>query len=501
MLILPATAAFWLLNAAASAAASAPHRPSKLVVCDDVADPATLDPQREFSEKNHTIVQQIFEGLVRFDPDGKIVPALATNWRPMNDHTVRFQLRKGVVFQNGEPFDAESVRYSVSRYLDPGMNFPARGFIDPIDRVVAIDDHTVDIVTKRHDSLLLNRLAGFIVMVPPKHYSSHTESFLKTHPIGTGPFKFVRWDTGKDIVLTAFERYWDPGLPRLKTLEFDFLPPREQMAALFTGKVDILTDLPGTATLQVMRHAGTTAVKKRSYYTVAATINTSSAPLSSLAFRRALNYAIDRDQLIRYDANGNGVALGSLAMPGETGYDPSIAPYPFDLGKAERLMRQTGFRRPVKLRGFASSQAARTARIIAKQWEEIGVHLELHVFPESRLMNEIHGGHWDIGFGFLPDPIVHASFIQGLLLYSKSPYSLFHSEDYDRRYESWTSAATPSADEKEGAALDRYVHSNALSIFTYQRVRTYGMRAGIRFVPSVTGMDSFRAASWRTEKP
>ena len=148
-------------------AGAAPARVG-LVVCDDVQDPQTLDPHKQFDEKNHTIVQQIFDGLVRFNPEGEIEPALAVRYERIDPVTMRFHLREGVKFHNGEPFNAEAVRFSIERYKDPKTGFPARPFIDMIGCKV-IDGHTVDLVTQYPDGLLLNRLAGFVLIVPPQY--------------------------------------------------------------------------------------------------------------------------------------------------------------------------------------------------------------------------------------------------------------------------------------------------------------------------------------------
>lgn len=138
-----------------------------LVVCDDVAAPPTLDPQKQFTEKNHTILQQIFEGLVRFGPAGQIEPALAVSWERLGPAVMRFHLRPDVSFHNGEPFNADSVKYTLERYLDPKTGFPALGFISSVEKVETVDPLTIDIVTKFPDGLLLNRLAGFVLIVPP----------------------------------------------------------------------------------------------------------------------------------------------------------------------------------------------------------------------------------------------------------------------------------------------------------------------------------------------
>src|SRR5581483_8584118 len=118
-----------------------------------------LDPPKAFSEKTQTVVQQIYEGLVRFGPDGAVEPALAERWERVDPLRMRFHLRPGVVFHDGETFEAEHVRRSIERYLDPAIRSPAAGFMAPIVSAVALDTATVDIVTARPDGLLLNRLA------------------------------------------------------------------------------------------------------------------------------------------------------------------------------------------------------------------------------------------------------------------------------------------------------------------------------------------------------
>ena len=186
--MLPFSLAVGLL---AAPTALAVGRFDTLVVADDVADPATLDPGKEFVEKNYTLLQQIFDPLVRFDADGRIEPALATDWRWLDPKTVEFKLRSGVRFHDGEAFDAECVRSSLLRYLDPKTGFPGAGFLASIEGVEVVDRHTVRIRTYFPDGILLNRLAGFVLILPSRYVAEHDEAHLSSHPIGTGAFRFL----------------------------------------------------------------------------------------------------------------------------------------------------------------------------------------------------------------------------------------------------------------------------------------------------------------------
>lgn len=462
---------------------------SKVVICDDVTDPLTLDPQKQFTEKNHTLLQQIFEGLVRFDPDGKIEPLLADRWERIDPLTMRFFLRENVTFQNGEPFNSKTVKFSIDRYLDPATGFPAGSFVSSISSVTAISPFVVDVHTHYPDGLLLNRLASFILMVPVEYVSAHGPEILSRTPIGTGPFLFESWTKGKEIVLKANPNYWKKGVPHISGLTFRFMPVDLQVEAFLRGEVDILTELPGTMTLRVMENKGTRVVKKETFSTVVGHFNTGKSPLSDRRVRLAINYAINREELIRYDILGNGYILPSVTMPGEVGHNPKLKPYPFDVEKAKQLLLEAGYLKGFTLKTLVRVQGKRTAGIISKQLERINVKLNLIVIQsDSDVIPAFKNQDWDMGIAALPDPMAHSFFIQSILLFSNSPYSLNHRADYDQRLISMSSELDTNNQEHIGRDLDDFIYNEALCIPTYQRIKTYGVSRRVVFTPYVTGM-------------
>lgn len=482
-----ASCLFALLLLAVPTAAS----PTVLRVCDDVVEPLTLDPRREFSEKNHTLIQQIFEGLVRFDPEGRIEPALAESWRQVDPLTLEFRLRAGVTFHDGERFNAEAARFSVWSFADPQGSFPGAALFSSIENVQAIDDLTLRVRTRYPDGVLLHRLAGLVTMLPPAYIAKHGSEAFARRPVGTGPFRFVEWERGSRIALEANPSYWKKGYPRFKRLEFYFLPVERQVAGLLDGTIDIVTELPGTDTLKVMRSGVAHVIKKESFYTVGGSINISSSPLSDRRVRRALNHAIDRDALVRYDLLGNGKPLASLAMKGEIGYNNKLRPYRYDLQKARRLLKEAGYPNGVRLRAVVKAQGERTMRIVASQLKKAGIEVETTLTTDATVLQDIRSGTWDFTFGGCPDPLAHTFFIQSIFLSSRSPYSIMRNPEYDQRLEAMVGTLDPVEQQKSGEELDRYIHEEALSVFTYQRLKTYGVRRGVRFVPWITGMPYF----------
>ena len=351
------------LSAGASARAE-----SVFHVCDDVEQPASLNPYQVFSEKTLTIIQQTLEGLVRFDPKGKIEPALAVRWERIDAHTMRFQLRPGIRFQNGEALDAEAVKFSLEKYAAPETAYPGRGFVT-LSKVVVIDPLTVDVVTQAPDGLLLNRLSLFGHVVPPAYYREvGAEGFAK-HPIGTGAFKFENWKKGEEISFTAHKGYWMKGFPKVDRLVFFFLEPKEQIRRLLAGELEVVTEIPGTETLKIQSSSIARVIKMPSLYTVAGSFNTEVKPLEDLRVRQALNYAIDKRELIRYDLLGNGSPIHTLALKGHEAVSLSTTLTSFDYNPAlaRKLLESAGVEK-LKL-SILEVKAPRTASIIAQHWK------------------------------------------------------------------------------------------------------------------------------------
>lgn len=487
--VLRASALTLLLVPAVLAAPAPARRPGVLRVCDDVVDPVTLDPRRQFSEKNYTILRQIFDGLVRLDPDGRIEPALAVSWKRLDPLTVEFKLRGGVKFHDGEPFDAEAVRFTLESLIDPRTAFPGAGFLNSIEKVEVVDPLTVRIRTKFPDGILLNRLAALVLILPPRAVREDGDGFA-ARPVGTGAFRFRSWDKGKNIVLDANPGYWG-GRPRFSGLEFIFLPPREQVASLLRGDVDIVTELPGTDTLKVMQSRIAKIIKKESFYTVGSSVNISSGPLADRRVRQAINYAIDKEALVRYDVLGNARILASLTMPGEIGHNPDLKPYPYDPAKARRLLREAGYPSGLTLKVVVKAQGERTLRIIASQLRQVGIRLDAQRTTDADVIRDIQKKRWDFTFGGCPDPLAHSFFVQFIFLSGLSPYSILKDPAFDRMLAAMVGTLDPRKQDRAGRKLDRYVHDEALGVFTYQRIKTYGVNRRIHFIPSVTGMPDF----------
>lgn len=472
-----------------------------LVVCDDVEDPPSLNPYQIFSEKTLTILQQTLEGLVRFGPGGEIEPALAESWERVDDLTMRFHLRKGVRFHDGEPFDARSVKFSLEKYVAPETRYPGYGFVETISSVRIVDDYTVEVVTNRPDGLLLNRLAAWVHIVPRAYYEKAGDEGFAQHPVGTGPFKFESWNKGRRIVFSANRSYWVKGLPRLDGLVFKFLPSARQVEALLSGELDVLLNLPGTRTMEVQSSTSAYVLKKPTFYTVVGNFNLAREPLSKKGVRRALNMAIDRRALVRYDLLGNGLPIASVTLPGQFGHNKTLKPYPYDPDAARRVLSEEGYPDGFTLKVLLKVNSSRAGQIIAKQLERIGVRMNVTLMTDAKIFALMKDkSRWDVMIADCPDPMHHAFFITSIFLGGKSPFSLSAAPELDARIEKVLGTLDADAQRAAAEELDAYVHSEYLALPTYQRNRTYGIRRGASFVPYVSGMPYFFRASFDEAK-
>lgn len=491
----------FLLLLAASVPAAAMR--NSMALCDDVRDPATLDPHRVFDNKSDDILFQIFEGLVRFDADGDIEPALATECRQADATTLRCRLRKGVVFHNGDPMDAEAVRWSVMRAIAPATGNPAAPQLGSISEVRVVDPLVVEIKTKEPDGLLLRRLASFVKIASPRYYAAVGAQKFAEFPVGTGPFRFVGWEKGKSIRLASNPSYWEKGYPKIKDVEFLFLPEETQQQLLFSGKLDLLTEIPATKTIDVVENGKTRVLKRLVLTTPAFWFTSFKGPLADKRVRKALNMAVNKDQLIRYAVLGNGKPVATLSLEGESGHNADLSPYPYSPEGAKRLLAEAGYAEGFELSIMCAAQAEREAKILRSEWRKIGVRAKVDVLSLREMMGALIGAHnggalgYQVAGNLAPNPTAHMCFLPGVCFYSRSFASLLGSADFDRLYEELIGTVDRAEQEKKAKKLDAWIYNEALGVFTYQKIRTYALDKDLEIKIPVTGVLNLREAYWK----
>jgi peptide/nickel transport system substrate-binding protein len=239
-------------------------------------DPGSWDPIDTFLVNWASVATNIFDGLTYRGPDLKLVPGLATSWEVLdNGMRIRFKLREGVKFHNGEAFNAEAVKFTFDRLLGPeGAKGPQQSNYNSIGSVDVVDATTIDMKLKVADPVILTKLAGYGGMiVPPKYIAEKGDAYFNAHPVGTGAFKFVSYEPKVNIILAANPDYFG-GAPKISDLEYKFISePATAVAELQAGRVDVvipptipigmIPTIQGNAKLAVVTSPGPTVYALR----------------------------------------------------------------------------------------------------------------------------------------------------------------------------------------------------------------------------------------------
>ncbi|PYM66333.1 MAG: hypothetical protein DMD79_03090, partial [Candidatus Rokuibacteriota bacterium] len=210
-----------------TARAQAPAGPRGEIVAGLSERALTLDPGNHYSISATSVLRHIFDPLVDVTNDSKFVPALAESWRPVSNTAWRFVLRRGVLFHDGTPFTADSVVYTIKRVRDNTKLIKAFVYQD-VESVEKDGDYAVTVTSKRPFGSLPAHLT-MLGMLPPGA-AGREESFFEK-PVGTGPFKFVKWTHGDSVSLAANPGYWKKGIPKAAGVTFRFIPELSTRAA------------------------------------------------------------------------------------------------------------------------------------------------------------------------------------------------------------------------------------------------------------------------------
>ena len=306
----------------------------------------TLDPHMHFERVGILVNINMFDSLLHRSTKLEYEPSLATSWKPLNDTTWEFKIRKGVKFHNGDPLTVEDVKFSFDRVIEPGKDkkkSPQYGNIRAIREVRVVDADTVHVITDKPFPLLLERLV-FFPIVPKKHIEKvGDDAFGSTAPVGTGPWKFVEWKRDQYIKLEAFDGYWR-GKPPFKYLVFRAIPEvATQVAELKTGGVDLIRNVSADIVPELKASAQTyvsSAPILRVHYVE---LDMRNPPFDKKLVRQAANYAIDKQAIIQKLMGGLGQQVATVVQPRAFGFDAEVKPYPFDPKKAKELLAQAGY--------------------------------------------------------------------------------------------------------------------------------------------------------------
>jgi peptide/nickel transport system substrate-binding protein len=376
------------------------------------SDAVNLDPARANDIESLEVAEQIYGRLVRFAP-GRLEPEpdLATSWSVSDDGTVwTFELRPGVIFHDGTPFDADAVVFSFERQLRPDHPAHEPDFVwarafHNIQRVVAQGRLRVQFqIDRPYAPFLANLAMGPAAIVSPTAVTRLGSKF-GGHPVGTGAYRFVEWIPGDRITLERNPQYWDKP-PQIRYLVLLTLPDsRERLQALESGAADVIQQLAPDDLSLVRLHPDLKLATAPAALVSYLAMNTQRRPLNDPRIRRAIAHGIRRDALVKLIYQGLGIpAIGPLP-PNVWGARSDVVTYPYDVAEARRLLADAGWRgagaTPLKL--FAPSvprqympAPARVANIIKVSLAEIGIPVEVILNDPEEHQRALWAGEHDL---------------------------------------------------------------------------------------------------------
>lgn len=325
----------------------------KTLVVGLVAEPTSMDPGQLTDINSMRVLSSVYDTLVRFKEESFTQePGLATSWTISPDGLAyTFTLRRGVKFHDGTAFNAEAVKFTYDRLLDPKHPYANTGpfpfasfYYGAIKQVSVVDPYTVRFTLKKPFSPLLNNLTlntGRIVS--PAAVKKWGKEFAG-HPVGTGPFKFASWQKNVRIVLEANSGYWD-GAPKLDRLIFrPLVEEQTRVTELLSGGVDFIVDVPPDNVEQVKKDARFVYYEQPGPHIWWVTLNTQKKPFSDVRVRRAANMAINKDAIAKDILKGTATAaLGPIPPAITWAYTDQVTKYAYDPDKAKKLLTEAGY--------------------------------------------------------------------------------------------------------------------------------------------------------------
>ena len=496
-------------------------------------EPLTLDAHRAYYQVAGTVIINIYDCLVIEDMvTHEMVPWLAKSWEVSGDgRTWTFHLRDDVKFHDGTPFNAEAVKYNFDRITDPDTEaVSAATFLTEVyEGIEIVDDYTVQIVLSEPVAPFLGNLGQpFLGMVSPTAAEEWGVDDFGSHPVGSGPFMFEKWDREDQIVLVKNPDYnWAPsawkhqGPAYLDKLVYRIIPDdATKVAALELGEVHALGRSPHADFARLKADPSLTAFPGAASGTPQQMVmNVTKPPTDDLRFRQAVHHAIDRQAIVDTILFGKDiVALGSVSsnMPC---YDESLAknyPYPYDPDKAKALLDEAGWidtdgdgirdkdgeaARPLGL--FSPGIASAWGEAVQAQLREVGIDMELLV-PDVAAKYDMaaKGEHnfFNTAAGGV-DPQILQSDFGSENIGTGSNFSHWSNEEFDGLVQEAMVTMDPEARCDLYKRAQRMIMENALTVPMYDRDLTIIARAEVHgIVIGLTGYYQWLYDTWVEER-
>ena len=424
------------------------------------AEPLTLLGTQVVDWTTAAQLENIYDSLFTRDRDTlQVVPWLATGYEIIDDNTWDITLRDDVTFHNGEAFNAEAVKFTLDYMLDEENESMWRPRFSRIEGVEVLEPTKVRITTSEPFPALIDRLAGTDVQIlAPGYVQEVGLEEAARNPVGTGPYKFVRWDRGEQLVLERNPDYW-AGPAEIENVVFKVIPEfGSRLSALLADEIDVMKDVPPQTIQVIERSPGVelrSVVSSRINYIAFQTLE--EGLLQDVNVRRALTHAIDVDELITAVLQGNATRICSYTSSTDPSYNEAIECSTYDLEEARALFAEAGVE-PEGLSLTLDTPSGRypldkeVSEAIAAQLSRLGIDVQVQVNEWrnhlDKIVNRQTGDMYYLGWG----PILEPSSVIPELFRDDRSYASFGSPETDSAVEAALTIVDPA--ERDAAFKD-----------------------------------------------
>ncbi len=480
-------AALALLAGAGLSAAPAGSEKDPLVVIQS-AEPPGLDPVTNRTSPAYNVTLNVFDSLLMKTPDGRDVPALAESYTAESDKSWLFKLRPGIVFQNGEPLTADAVKYTIDQILDPASKSTRARDLNWVAGVEVVDKLTVRVTAKRPFPLASHYFTEFQI-VPPAYREQVGAQKFNEAPIGTGPYQVVRWDHGNRVVLKRNDNYWKGPAP-IEYVEIQFVGnAASRVATLLSGRADIIVDPPVTAKAQIDNNPKTVFTTETGPRIMLVGLDSvQDSPLKDVRVRQALNYAVDKQAIIKKLIGPGAQEAVTLLTDRDFGYTSAVKPYPYDPKMARKLLADAGFPNGFSIKLDAMNgryiNDSAVVQAIAGYLDQVGVKVELNTLEfgafNGALFSHKTSPMYFVGWG---NPVFDASYVFNFITMSGSLIRTIEDPAIDKLLKDANESVDPAVRKSLYAKAVPMINDAAPAIFLYKQPTLYGLNRRVDWKP------------------
>ncbi len=364
-------------TAAPSATSSAPI--AKDIVIGTPVEVVDGQPYNQTSTGAYSqMFSSLYDTVTGRNDKYELEPRVAESWKALDKNTWQFKIRKGIKFHNGDPLTAADVKWSIEHTYDPAAKtIFATSYA--VDRMELLDEFTLNVVTKKPDPFLPEKLAvrpGYVM--PSKYFQAVGIAGMDKSPVGSGPYMFKERVAGSSFKVVRNPEYWRGPAPADSITALYRPDETARIAALKAGEVNLIKDLPYDQVDAINAWATTKVVAVPSITIAKYQINTKFKPLDDKRIRHALSLAIDRDLLSKSLGRGLYQIVNGPIPPSEFGYDPSFPKLAYDPAKAKALMAEAGYKgEPIPLESNSKSAQVLLDQAVAEAWKAVGFNIQI----------------------------------------------------------------------------------------------------------------------------